>query len=531
LARGGGPSRTRPTRSAERPPRQIFPIAVKYGAVSGLILVAFVLWVGTTSKNLALQSTARQVNSNGNELVLLVSSMITPFWRDDALSVADQALAQEQLSGQLQQFIETPGHHTVLDILVLDQTGRNLIANARGGDRLGIRLGKNIESAALEGSKVRVRSGTLSDGSTLAPVRSFENDLPDAAGSVQLFLSALAIEQLEKSLAAETEIQMWSVILLGIPFVLVVGFLLTRPIRRLREDMTLVARGDLHHQSSVSTTDELGALASSFNRMTRFLAEAREQELHAQAVARDLSIATRIQKALLPEHLPEISGIEIARYYQPAREVGGDYYDVIALPGGRAGIVVADVSGKGLAGSLVMTMTRSLVRMAARIQPDTASLLEEVNASLSRDMTEGMFVTLAWAEFDDERGQVRIARAGHNPPLLLRGSGRVEQFQPSGIALGMDPGPVFCESLEVSHVELSPGDSLILYTDGIVEAMNPDGVEYGLERFAQVLQNLTAATPKEVVKGVITDLSQHVAGAEASDDITLVVARRELEHE
>ncbi len=526
MVRGGGSTRTRPARSAERPPRQIFPIAVKYGAVSGLILVAFVLWVGSTSTDLALKSSARQVNSNGNELVLLVSSMIHPFWQDDSLSMAEQSLAQEQLSDQLSDFIKAPGEHKVLDILVLNQTGRNLIANARGGDRLSYQLG---QPKTLEGSKVRVRSGTLSVGAVQSPVRSFETNLPDDAGQVHLFLNAEAIEQLESSLESATSSQMWTVLLLGIPFVLLVGFLLTRPIRRLREDMTLVARGDLQHQSTVSTTDELGALASSFNRMTRFLAEAREQELHAQAVARDLSIATRIQNALLPEELPEISGIEMACYYQPAREVGGDYYDVISLPGGRAGIVVADVSGKGLAGSLVMTMTRSLVRMAARTQLDAASILEEVNASLSRDMTEGMFVTLAWAELDDERSQVRIARAGHNPPLLLRASGRVEQFQPGGISLGMDPGPLFSQSLEVSHVDLAPGDSLILYTDGIVEAMNHDGVEYGLERFAQILQNLTAAAPEEVVEGVVTDLARHVAGAEASDDITLVVARRELE--
>jgi len=292
--------------------------------------------------------------------------------------------------------------------------------------------------------------------------------------------------------------------------------------------MVQVSRGNLDHQSTVSTTDELGALASSFNRMTRFLADAREQELHAQAVARDLSIATRIQNALLPETLPEISGIEIARYYQPAKEVGGDYYDVFDLPGDRAGIVVADVSGKGLAGSLVMTMTRSLVRMAARIQPDAASILGEVNASLSRDMTEGMFVTMAWAELDHDRGRVRIARAGHNPPLILRRSGRVEQFQPEGIALGMDPGPIFRRSLEVSDVDLAAGDSLILYTDGIVEAMDHDGEEYGLKRFARILQSLNEATPDDLVEGVLADLALHVAGAEASDDITLVVARREL---
>ena len=207
--------------------------------------------------------------------------------------------------------------------------------------------------------------------------------------------------------------------------------------------------------------------------------------------------------------------------------MGGDYYDVIDLAGDRAGIVVADVSGKGLAGSLVMTMTRSLVRMAARIQPDAASILGEVNASLSRDMTEGMFVTLAWAELDHDRGRVRIARAGHNPPLILRSSGRVEQFQPEGIALGMDPGPVFRRTLEVSDVTLDRGDSLILYTDGIVEAMNPQGEEYGLVRFARVLQSLQDETSDQLVEGILDDLAGHVSGAEPSDDITLVVARRE----
>ena len=320
---------------------------------------------------------------------------------------------------------------------------------------------------------------------------------------------------------------MWSALLIGIPLVLLVGFLLTRPVRRLREDMTQIARGNLDHQSQVRTTDELGALASSFNRMTRFLAEAREQEMTAQAVARDLNIASGIQNALLPTELPPISGIQIARYYQSAKEVGGDYYDVIPLDGDRAGIVVADVSGKGLSGSLVMTMTRSLVRMAARIHPDARSMLESINASLSKDMTDGMFVTLAWAEFVADRGRVQIARAGHNPPLILRANGRVEQFQPGGIALGIDGGAVFQQALEISDVQLERGDALILYTDGIVEAMNDSGVEYGLEAFARVLQNLKTPDPQSLVDGVLADLEAHVAGAEPTDDITLVIARRE----
>ena len=142
-------------------------------------------------------------------------------------------------------------------------------------------------------------------------------------------------------------------------------------------------------------------------------------------------------------------------------------------------------------------------------------------------MTDGMFVTLAWAEIVADRGRVRIARAGHNPPLILRASGRVEQFQPGGIALGIDGGAVFDQTLEVSDVQLERGDALILYTDGIVEAMNDGGVEYGLEAFARVLQNLNTADPQSIVDGVLADLEAHVAGAEPTDDITLVVARRE----
>jgi len=374
---------------------------------------------------------------------------------------------------------------------------------------------------------VVVQEGDVSGSDGVVPIRSFEKKLSGGAGSVQLLLSARSIASLEEQLESSTTKLVWSALLIGIPLVLLVGFLLTRPVRRLREDMAMVTRGNLDHQSQVRTTDELGALASSFNRMTRFLAEAREQEMQAQAVARDLNIASGIQNALLPRELPEISGIQIAHYYQSAKEVGGDYYDVVSLDGDRAGIVVADVSGKGLSGSLVMTMTRSLVRMAARIHGDTRSMLESINASLSKDMTDGMFVTLAWAEIVADRGQVRIARAGHNPPLILRANGRVEQFQPGGIALGIDGGPVFQKALEISDVQLERGDALILYTDGIVEAMNNSGVEYGLEAFARVLQNLNSQEPQSLVDGVLADLEEHVAGAEPTDDITLVIARRE----
>ncbi|MAJ28689.1 hypothetical protein CBD41_04605 [bacterium TMED181] len=519
-------NRGRGGRSSERPPRQIFPISVKYGVVSGLILLAFVIGVSNSLTKSSLDSTTRLLQQNGLELVKLAHAFVDPFWTRTEMPIEERALAQTALESRLADFLQGGGKTPVLDLVVLDGSGTRLIASARGGDRLKMRIQEeNLHTESDDG--VVVQEGIVSGAEGSVPIRSFEKKLANGAGSVQLFLSARSLAALEEQLQSSTSKLVWSALLIGIPLVLLVGFLLTRPVRLLREDMTQVARGNLDHQSQVRTTDELGALASSFNRMTRFLAEAREQEMTAQAVARDLNIASGIQNALLPTELPPISGIQIARYYQSAKEVGGDYYDVIPLDRDRAGIVVADVSGKGLSGSLVMTMTRSLVRMAARIHPDARSMLESINASLSKDMTDGMFVTLAWAEFVADRGRVLIARAGHNPPLILRANGRVEQFQPGGIALGIDGGAVFQQALEISDVQLERGDSLILYTDGIVEAMNDSGVEYGLEAFARVLQNLKTPDPQSLVDGVLADLEAHVAGAEPTDDITLVIARRE----
>ena len=172
------------SRSAERPPRQIFPIAVKYGAVSGIILLTFVLWVGNTSTQLALQATADQVNSTGSEQVQLVSSLVTPFWADSTIPDTDQQKAQTQLAEQLNTFIEKPGPHTILDVLVLDDSGRTLIASARGGDRLKIALGDEIAPPMLADTGVRVHKGSLANGNSIAPVRSFQLDLADDSDQV-----------------------------------------------------------------------------------------------------------------------------------------------------------------------------------------------------------------------------------------------------------------------------------------------------------------------------------------------------------
>jgi len=377
---------------------------------------------------------------------------------------------------------------------------------------------------------VEIRTGFLSVHGESRRARFFERKILHEGrevGAVQVFLSAEAIDRLGDELFESVITNVLIALGIGMPVVLFVGTMLTRPIRELKRDMATVAQGDLEHQSAIRSHDELGSLAAAFNRMTHQLAEAQEQEVRRQSLERELSIATSIQSALLPEKVPQIRGYELASHYVSAKEVGGDYYDFIPLGGGRIGIVVADVSGKGIPGSLVMTMTRALLRMAAHAHERVGEMLGTVNENLSRDMTRGMFVTMLYVAFDPASGRLQIGRAGHNPAYLYQAApGTIGLLQPGGIALGMDPGEVFRQSLQVGEVTLAPGDFLVLYTDGVTEAMDAGGNEYTPERFVEVLEAAKGASAAEIVAAVIEDLARHTGGAEQSDDVTMLVLKR-----
>jgi len=512
----------------ERPPKQILPIAAKYSIVTAVLLITFLVWVGRASYDLSVDATTQQIDRSGIQMALLLAVSTEPFWEDTDLPDAEKLVAQKNLENRLRSFVADPGSKGVLDVLVLDASGNRFIASAQEGDKIRLQSERTIAVDLARESGVVIRTGTIASGGVSQPVRSYQRSILDGdtvRGTIRVFLSAAGIERLEKDLSSTTIGTVLAALFVGLPLALFVGFFLTRPVRALKQDMAMVAHGDLSHQSQVRTSDELGMLAHAFNRMTQNLSEAQEREVERQALERELSIANRIQSALLPEKLPEIAGFEMACHYLPAKEVGGDYYDVIPLSGGRFGMVVADVSGKGIPGSLVMTMTRGLVRMAARTQSGVNDLLTIVNESLSRDMTRGMFVTLAYAELDPALAQISVARAGHNPPLLVQGD-QVGALQPDGIALGIDPGDLFCSNLKVQRLELSPGDALILYTDGVIEAMDPQENEYTTARFVEVLRGTSGSSAQSIVDAVVEDLRRHVKGAEPSDDVSMLVIRR-----
>src|SRR5258708_4834997 len=198
----------------------------------------------------------------------------------------------------------------------------------------------------------------------------------------------------------------------------------------------------------------------------------------------ELAIAEELQANLLPRKVPQIPGYDVSAYYRPSREVGGDYYDFIEIDADHLGIVVADVSGKGIPGSIVMTETRALLKSEAVRTLSPAETLMRVNRVLYNDIKRGMFVTVFYAVLDLGKSVLTCVSAGHNPMVLWRkASNTCHLVNSNGLALGIDPGPLFEKTVKEQKVQLFKGDRFVLYTDGGTESMNRQREQFGQNRF------------------------------------------------
>ncbi len=241
------------------------------------------------------------------------------------------------------------------------------------------------------------------------------------------------------------------------------------------------------------------------------------------SVEQELGKARSIQHALLPKDLPKLEGWKIAYHYQPAREVGGDFYDFHRLEDGRVGLVIGDVSGKGIAAALVMANTQSVLRAVARrgnVAP--GRVLAEANELLHTYIPPGTFVTCFYGVLDPKSGSLRYANAGHDLPCE-RHDGRVEELLARGMPLGLMPGMLY----EEKEAVLSPGDDLLLYSDGLVEAHDPEGEMFGFPRLRQRMMARGAGGGEELVDFLLAELTLFTGGdREQEDDITLLTLER-----
>jgi predicted ester cyclase len=244
--------------------------------------------------------------------------------------------------------------------------------------------------------------------------------------------------------------------------------------------------------------------------------EARERE----RVEQELRVARSIQQASLPKEVPELEGWQISPYYQPAREVGGDFYDFHLLSEGRLGLVVGDATGKGVPAALVMSTTCGMLRLAAQSFSSPGEILQRVNAALFPYIPPNMFVTCFYAVLDPKSASLRYANAGHDLPYLHH-SGDCEELRARGMPLGLMPGM----SYEEKEIDLDVGEGIFFYSDGLVEAHNPEGEMFGFP----LLRELVAEHGEErsLEEALLEELYSFVGeGWEQEDDITLLTLRR-----
>ncbi|MBX7208958.1 MAG: SpoIIE family protein phosphatase [Verrucomicrobiaceae bacterium] len=252
------------------------------------------------------------------------------------------------------------------------------------------------------------------------------------------------------------------------------------------------------------------------------------QEAHAKKqIEAELRNASEIQRILLPEGDPALDGFVIAGKNIPARVLSGDYYDYIPLDASRFGVVIADVSGKGTAAALITAMCRSVLRSNAALSSSPAAVLAAVNRLLHPDIREDMFISMIYLVLDRATGEVSLARAGHTYPLLWRHrTNAVEEIKSGGLAVGIDRGDVFERVTKDCSFAMEPGDCLLLYTDGVNEATDSRGDEFGEERIKRTLAALAPQGARAVVSGLIDEVGSFLDGVRSHDDITLIALQK-----
>jgi serine phosphatase RsbU (regulator of sigma subunit) len=324
----------------------------------------------------------------------------------------------------------------------------------------------------------------------------------------------------------------WLVLL--VPIGAVFGFLTTRGlVRRIKRLVTATgkfASGDYTQRVPTKKQDEIGQLERQFNTMAEQLVESIAQqkslvEQHARQeerarIEQELRTAQRIQLSLLPKGQPELPGWRIATYYQAAREVGGDLYDFLPFEDGRLGLVIGDVTDKGMPAALVMASTRSMLRATAQATDSPGEVLARVNDLLYTEIPANMFVTCFYAILDPGSGRLRFANAGHDLPYCQR-AGLAYELRATGMPLGLMPGMCY----EEQEAMIDRNENILFYTDGLVEAHNAKRDMFGFKYLATLLKE--DAESKDLVDLLLEKLASFTGpNWEQEDDITLVTLQR-----
>jgi len=240
----------------------------------------------------------------------------------------------------------------------------------------------------------------------------------------------------------------------------------------------------------------------------------------------DLNVARNIQMSLLPKNIPQVAGYNIAAFNRPALAIGGDYYDVIEVDESHIGLAIADVSGKGIPGAILMSSCRSVLRAQAKNNLDPAAVLREINRAMSSDIAHEMFISMLYMILNTDTGNLSICRAGHEPPLVWRAEkGEIETPASSGMAIGLADGELFDSNLEQTELNLASGDCVVAYTDGISEAMDPEQNEWGVEALRTVIRSSAHENANAILDNITRRVDGFTLESNQYDDMTMLVLK------
>jgi len=301
------------------------------------------------------------------------------------------------------------------------------------------------------------------------------------------------------------------------------------PIVRIVERVRKFSSGDIETELPLEGVEEYFEISKALNEMISRLRRDLENIIERERVAKEIEVASQIQKTLLPERLPEIPGLSLDTFYRAASRISGDLYDVFRIDDNNFCLLVADVAGKGIPASLIMSVLRTVIRILSKGKKSSHDILTSVNNYIKEDIPSGIFITIFMAVYDVQSRGLNFVSAGHNPLIYLsQKEGEVILMNPPGVPLGLplSEESAFSEKLKEHYMELVPGDKLFVYSDGITDAMNRASEKYGLERlidiFNEQIHNGNYSDPKEISRLILTEIDRHCGLATQTDDITFI---------
>lgn len=308
-----------------------------------------------------------------------------------------------------------------------------------------------------------------------------------------------------------------SIILLGLRSILCVPL-------KIKDKVSGVIYVDNRIQADIFTQADLDLLNAIASSAAMAVENARLYQVAVEKgrMERELQMAYKVQTSLLPAEIPQVSGWEFGARWQPAREVAGDYYDFIPCDGGKLGLVIADVTDKGMPAALFMAFTRSIVRANVSHPASPAEGISEANRLICVESHEGLFVTLFFALLDTKTGEVTYVNAGHNPPLFFSAvENRLSQLTSTGIPLGIDSDTPF----EQRRIQLNRGDFILFYTDGVTEAIDTHEEEFGMPRLQRFALEHKHHSPTDILSALEREIENFTGSTALYDDTTIVVAK------